>query len=265
MCLAVFYVLKSFPFASPTQKELIMEQQHAVSTTQTQFSRGFAPTIDFASRVQAAKKSDNFNSWVTLFTRAWNKIFSVPAQQLYELVKACPESFSDNQRDLRMELLEQYREELLANLTEKNINGKIRKFTTLLQLANFIGRTAYLRERVLTRAAFGAAKMPILPKEIQERISACEKWNVTNGGQYTEAELLAAGFELKKNDPHQKVFFHSLSRESLTVHIKNVSSEEDRAKARALRESARHGRREARSRNPNKGTSVLKKQQGKEK
>lgn len=202
-------------------------------------------------------KADDFADWARLFCRVWNT-FCVPSQQLYELVRTCPVSFPNESRDLRIELLERYRNELLSGLTDENIGLRVRKFTTLLQLANFVGRTAYLKERALTRAAFHEANKPI-PKDITERIATCEKWNMNQGGRYTELELLEAGYAITKKEPHQKVYCHPLSKESLTVYAKDSLSQEDRDKARALRESARHARRDARSRNPNKGASASKK------
>lgn len=204
-----------------------------------------------------APKTHDFAGWARLFCRAWNT-FGVSSQQLYELVRSCPVSFPNESRDLRMELLLRYRNELLSKLTNENIGLKARKFTTLLQLANFVGRTAYLKERALTRAAFHEANKPI-PKDIAERIAACERWNMNQGGHYTEAELLGAGYAITKKDPHQKVFCHPLSKESLTVCTKDSPSKEDRAATRVLRESARHARRYARSRNPNKGAGISKK------
>lgn len=222
----------------------------------------FDPTTDFNFSLEAAAKAGDFATWARLCARVWST-FNVPTQQIYELAQRCPEHFPDNSRDLRTELVERYRDELLLGLTSENIGTRTRKFTTLLQLANFVGRSAYLKERAVTIAAFREAKLPI-PKEIKERIAACEKWNERTG-RYTEAELLYAGYEAKEADQHRKVFLHPLSRESLTIYAQDSLSVEDRAKARAVRESAREARRLARSENPNKGASTPKAEKGKKK
>ena len=234
-----------------------MEQQHVAnhSNARNVSQVKHDPTQDFDFNLGTAAKAGDFASWARLFARTWNT-FNLPSQQLYELVQRCPTSFHDSDRDLRLELLERYRDELLSILRNDNIISKVRKFMTLLQLANFVGRAQYLSARALTIAAFHEANAA-LPNEVKERIAACEKWNERNG-RYTEAELLQAGYTVSEEDSHRKIFLNPLSRESLTVYAKDELSEEDRAKIRALRDSKREARRQERSKNPNKGTSTPK-------
>ena len=214
------------------------------------------PTTKFEFRLEQALSSKDFSLWSRVFARVWNN-FNLPTKQLYELVQSCPASFDGTSRDLRIELIECYRDDLLSGLTDKNIVGRVRKFTTLLQLANFVGRAPYLKERAFVITAFYEAKLP-LPREIKERIAQCEKWNAAHGGRYNETELIGAGYGTRESDAHHKVFLHPLSHESITVYAKDALSPEERAKERVLRESAREGRRQARSVNPNKGASVSK-------
>ena len=238
--------------------EQMNRHQHAFGTRQAPHGKP-DPTNDLSFRIAQAEKAGNYTTWAHVFARVWSN-WNAPAQQLYELVQRCPASFPDRSTDLRMELLGHYRDELLSTLSSENITSKIRKFMTLLQLANFIGRAAYLKERALIIIAFHEAKVP-LPRELKERIASCEKWN-KKAGHYSETELLGAGYELKKEDAHQKIFVHPLSHESLTVYTKDSLSEGDRAKLRATRDSQKEARRQARSRNPNKGTSAPKEQKG---
>lgn len=241
-----------------------MDQQRVVHTSHAHNVRGmkFNPTTDFNFNLEAAKKSGDFSSWARLFGRTWSNLGAISARQLYELVQHCPISFADNAHNLRVELIERYRDELLSQLNTENIGLMTKKWNTLLQLANFVGRDAYLKEQALTLAAFHEANLP-LPKDIKDRIAACEKWNKVHGGRYTEAELLGAGFTIKKTDPHYKIFFHPLSHESLTIYAKDNLSPEDKAKVRALRENARVARQMERSHNPNKGTSAPKQKEHK--
>lgn len=233
-----------------------MEQQRTATTFHRAGQPAKAdPTQDLNFNLAQAMKVADFGTWARLFARVWSQ-FNVPSQQLYELVQHCPVSFHDSDRDLRLELLERYRDELLSTLRNDNITAKARKFMTLLQLANFVGRAQYLSARALTIAAFHEANAA-LPNEVKERIAACEKWNERNG-RYTEAELVKAGYVVSVEDSHHKIFLNSLSRESLTVYAKDELSEEDRAKIRALRDSKREARRQERSKNPNKGTSTPK-------
>ncbi len=249
---------RSFLFFNFLRSNL-MQQFPALNTTETPTVQHekFDPIEDFAFKLKAAVKADDFQTWGLLFARARSK-FNLPAQQLYDLMQCCPVNFPNNVRDLRMELLELYRnKQMLSVLTDDNVNSKTRKFTTLLHLANLIGRSAYLKERAFTLAAFSTASM-IVPKEIMVRIATYEKLNFDSGGRYTEAELVTAGYETTKIDIHQRIFIHPLSHESLTVYAKDTLTKEDREKNRALRESARYGRRLERSTNPHKGTSVSK-------
>ncbi len=237
----------------------LMEQFPAVNTTEAQpvQHEKFDPIEDFPFKLKAAVKAGDFPTWALLFARARSK-FNLPAQQLYDLVQCCPVNFPDNVHDLRSELLELYRsKQVLSVLTDENTDLKTRKFTTLLQLANFVGRSAYLKERAFTLSTFSTAGM-IVPKEIQARIATSEKWNIERGGRYTEAELVTAGYEATKIDIHQKIFIHPLSHESLTVYAKDTLTTEDRAKIRVLRESARNSRRLERSTNPHKGKNASK-------
>lgn len=214
--------------------------------------------VDLSFDLEAAKRANDFLMWSRLFVRICDKFGGIPSRQLYEFIEECPLCFSDNTRDLRKELFIRYRDDqVLLDLTSGNIVHRARKFTTLLQMGNFVGRVTYLEARALTYVAFRDAQVARLPEEVKDRIKKCDEWNEKHGGRYTEAELVGAGYALVKTDDNQKVFVHPLSRESLTVHTaKNALSDEDRAKMRATRESARTARQMARSANPNKGVST---------
>jgi hypothetical protein len=201
--------------------------------------------------------SKKFQDWGPLFARAWHNLRGIPSSVLYDLVQKCPEKFDGTDRDLRAELIGEYRKEILETTLVSSMPERARKFTTLLQLGNFAGRVYYLKERAFVKLAFKEA-VGTVPKDVQERITTCDAWNAKNG-RYTKEDLISADYELKESDEHREIYVHPHSRESISVYKRDLLSPEDRAHQKAIKDGQRRARQLERSKNPNRGVSGVKK------
>jgi hypothetical protein len=211
---------------------------------------------DVEKRLSEIGNSKKFQDWAPVFARAWHNFKGIPANVLYEMIKKCPEKFDGVDRDLCAELIEEYRKELESKLVS-SMTERARKFTTLLQMANFAGRVYYLKERAFVKLAFKEA-VGTVPKDVQERITTCDAWNAKNG-RYTKEDLLGAGYALKESDEHREIYVHPHSRESISVYKRDLLSPEDKAHQKAIKDGQRRARQLARSINPNRGASSVKK------
>jgi hypothetical protein len=212
---------------------------------------------DVEKRLFDIGTSKKFQDWGPLMARAWHNLRGIPSSVLYDLVQQCPEKFDGVDRDLRAELIQEYRKEILETTPVSSIAERGRKFTTLLQLANFAGRTYYLKERAFTRLAFKESRAA-MPKEVTERIATCDAWNAKNG-RYSKEDLLGANYVLKESDEHREIYVHPLSRESISVYMRDLLSPEDKAHVKAIKDGQRRARQLERSKNPNRGVSGVKK------
>jgi hypothetical protein len=227
--------------------------QHATAVRQSAASDN-ALAEHVAAQLPKIALSKQFVDWAVLFARVWNGDFRLPSKQLYDLLKACPNDLVGNDRNLKDEMLANYRKyRVLKDGENVHIDAIVRRLATFLQMANFVSRGHYLRERAEVVSAFKEAKHPI-HQEVGDRIKACEQWNADNGGRYTESELLFAGYELKESTDQRNTYVHPLSGERLQVNKLEQLSPEARAALKAKKDSARDARRQERAKaQPSKG------------
>jgi hypothetical protein len=211
-------------------------------------------------RLNAIRSSKKFEDWGPLFARVWHNFRGIPSKVLCELVRKCPEKFDSTDRNLRGELIEEYRKEILRETLVTDIIKSGHKFTTLLLMANSAGRVHYLRERGEVLCIFKTADA-VIPKEIREQMTSLNGKN----GRYTKEELLGAGYELKESDQYREIYAHPkypLLRESVSLFTKKTESADPKEKAhqKAVKDNQRRARQLARSVNHNRGASSVKKE-----
>lgn len=207
-------------------------------------NQGFAPSpfvVDMRGRM--ARAGESFGCWQFVVDALTEKKFS-PADLVKDFVRDCPLP------EVKQSLLGRQREFILA-LAPKDLPFNEGRLGTFVTTSSLVSAKDFLKAANLLKEIYATIGVP-MPKDLQGRISACNRVHMSEeGGGYTHEDLVGAGYQ-KKVVNKREAYVHVATSDTIILpdakKLTGVAllSKEDIAKRQAINAELRAKGRAAR-------------------